>query len=127
MLPEMSFFTFHRRHIIFLHSFPVQLEAWIEESVPMRMPSLFVRTRWQSKADMCESLLANKQNLLELYAQVGVNAEVDVLANHDRDWDILSVGYISSLLFLLFLLTFTRFSIFRRFLSSFVTSANGPL
>ena len=78
-----------------LHLFPtvcVQLEVWIDSSVRPVLPMQFVRTRWQSKYGMLNSLLANKESVRRMCA----SDDECCRALHDQDlsdteWQIVEV------------------------------------
>lgn len=58
----------------------------------MTMLKLFIRTRWQSKYGMLDSLLKNKQHIRPLCA----NEDEECNSIHDKDltdlqWDLLEV------------------------------------
>lgn len=91
-----------------------QLEEYVDESARPVIPSLFVITRWQSKASMLKSLCANKNIIRVMCA----SDDEECKALHDKDltdleWKTVEVSTIPTCFFL-FLLLFTDLPSFAR-------------
>ena len=81
---------------VFCVSFHVQLELWTYESVPMVIPSQFVKTRWQSKYKMLRSVMANKVKVRAMCHCA--DEECKALQGcdlADNEWKWLEVGKLS--------------------------------
>ena len=60
----------------------------------MRMPQLFVKTRWRSKAALIESMLKNKETLTKMFSEIGIDPDMQVLDGHEitaAQWQLLQV------------------------------------
>ena len=98
LIPPLSLVCTHFLPQCFLHRVLIvlfQLEKWLNESVPMHVPQLFVRTRWHSKYLMLLSLFQNKEILVAMFdlAEAG-DGTCAALLNHiltEEEWKILEV------------------------------------
>ena len=79
---------------LFILSF-VQVDLWLNESVRMHVPKLFVRTRWHSKYLMIQSLVQNKELLRAMFdLTLQGDESCKALLGHiltDAEWEILEV------------------------------------
>jgi hypothetical protein len=60
----------------------------------MKVPQLFVPTRWLSKSAMIYSMLENKEHIDEMVAEIGIDPDMDSLAEHvltDQQWELMQV------------------------------------
>lgn len=60
----------------------------------MRMPQLFVKTRWLSKAALIDSMLKNKETLTKMFSEIGIDPDMQVLDGHEitaAQWQLLQV------------------------------------